>query len=65
MGLIITSYAVNNLGLEVYGAWSILMLLMLLGVIGDQSIAAPIVFLAAKYKNSNEASNYHLFILVA
>ena len=55
MGLIITSYAVNNLGLEVYGAWSILMLLMLLGVIGDQSIAAPIVFLAAKYKNSNEA----------
>ena len=54
VGLVITSYAVNNLGLEVYGAWSILMLFMLLGVIGDQSIASPIVYLAAKYHSSNE-----------
>ena len=37
VGLMITSYAVNNHGLEVYGAWSILMILMLLGVIGEPS----------------------------
>ena len=57
VGLVITSYSVNYLGLEVYGAWSILMLLMLLGVIGDQSIAAPIVYLAAKYQSLNELKN--------
>lgn len=48
VGLGITSLAVTNLGLEVYGAWAILSVLMLLGIVGDQTIAAPIVHLLAR-----------------
>jgi O-antigen/teichoic acid export membrane protein len=53
VGLLLTRITLDHIGMELFGVWTMMILVLVLGVMGDQVFGAPVIHLVSKSKSLN------------